>query len=133
MITNKDNMKRNTKQKQLVLNALEELFHPTAQEIYNFVKKSYPKISIASIYRILAGFEEQNKLLHIQIPSNADCYDYNIHQHYHLSCKKCKKIYDLPIPYLSDLNKKTEKYLIEDHTILFNGLCANCLKIEEGK
>mgnify|MGYP003303219047 CR=1 FL=1 len=126
-------MERNTKQKQVVMHALESLCHPSAQEIYDFAKKYQPNISMGTVYRILGIFEEQNKVLHIKIPNKADCYDYNSHQHYHLTCKNCKKVYDIPMPYLSELNKKTDEYLIEDHIILFNGVCANCLKNKEGK
>ena len=126
-------MERNTKQKQLVIEALKALCHPTAQEIYEFVKNNYPNISIATIYRILGVFEEQQKALHIEIPNKPDCYDYNLNKHYHLSCKKCKKVYDIDMPYLSELNKKTDNYSIDNHIILFNGTCANCLKNMEGK
>ncbi len=121
-------MERNTKQKQLVMEALKNLCHPSAQEIYEFVKQTHPRISMGTVYRILGIFEEQKKVLHIKIPNKPDCYDCNTYSHYHLSCKMCKKVYDTPIPYLSELNQKTDKYLIEDHIILFNGLCANCLK-----
>ncbi len=124
---------RNTKQKMIVQKALFTLNHPTAHEIYHFVKMTYPHMSLATVYRILSSFEAQNKLSHIKIPNNADCYDYQTHQHYHLSCKKCKNIYDINIPYLSDLNRKTDEYLIENHTILFSGICANCQKNKEGE
>ncbi len=126
-------MERNTKQKMLVKEALFHLNHPTAQKIYDFIKKDYPHISLATIYRILAQFEEQNQLLHIKIPNTADCYDYQTHPHYHLTCKKCKNVYDIDIPYLSNLDIKTDEYSIEHHTILFNGICANCQKNKEGE
>ena len=124
-------MVRQTKQKNLVLEAINQLDHPSVQEIYDFVKKTYSSISMATVYRILAGYALEKKLLHIQIPNQADCYDYQIHQHYHLSCKKCKKVVDVSIPYMEKLNKEYDDCLIEDHDILFNGLCGNC-KNKEG-
>ena len=125
-------MERNTKQKQLVLEAIHQLPHPTAQDILNYIKEKYPNISTGTVYRILAGFELNNKLLHIQIPNKPDCYDYQTHNHYHLYCKKCNKVYDVEIPYLVELNQKSNEHHIEDHSILFYGLCANCYQQQEG-
>lgn len=125
-------MQRNTKQKQLVLEALHKLKHPTAQDIVCYIKKTYPAISLGTVYRVLASFALENKALHIKIPNKADCYDYQTHNHYHLYCKKCNKVYDIEIPYLSELNQKSKDHLIEDHSILFYGICANCYQEKEG-
>lgn len=120
-------MFRNTKQKLLVYKAAHELCHPTAQEIYQFVKNTYPSISMGTVYRILGALVRDHTLLHIKVPDKADCYDWNNIQHYHLICKKCGKVCDMNIPYMSHLNQISSKeYLIEDHTLLFSGECPQC-------
>ena len=126
-------MQRNTKQKQLIEKALHTLCHPTAQEVYNFIKIEYPSISMGTVYRILSTFCKQNKIQHIKMLDQADCYDYQTHNHYHLYCKKCSKVYDIDIPYHTHLNKDCGDFKIEDHIILFSGLCADCHINKEGK
>ncbi len=126
-------MQRNTKQKKLVFNALTTLCHPTAQDIYDFISKEYPQISLGTVYRILSSFCNQKKILHIKIPNKADCYDYQTHNHYHFCCKKCLKVYDMDIPYLAHLNTNLNGYMIEEHNILFSGICADCQNNKEGK
>lgn len=119
-------MSRNTKQKTIVLEALHKLNHPTALEVYEYAKRVYPQISLGTIYRILGNFSTDEKILHIKIANNPDHYDFQTHGHYHFSCKKCLNVYDIDIPYMDNLNISHKEYFIEDHNILFNGLCANC-------
>ena len=65
-------------------------------------------------------------MAHIKIANNPDHYDFQTHGHYHFSCKNCLNVYDIDIPYMENLNISHKEYIIEDHNILFNGLCANC-------
>ena len=125
-------MSRNTKQKNIVLEALEKLCHPTAQEIYAYAQQQCPQISLGTIYRILGAFALEKKILHVKVPNKPDHYDYQTHHHYHFTCKTCANVYDIDIPYMPQLNVSHPDCLIEDHTILFNGLCANCHN-KEGK
>ena len=122
-------MSRNTKQKTIVLEALHKLNHPTALEVYEYSKQVCPQISLGTVYRILGNFALDEKILHIKIANNPDHYDYQTHGHYHFSCKKCLNVYDI---YIQNLNKPHKECFIEDHSILFNGLCADCYQ-KEGK
>ena len=125
-------MSRNTKQKELVFEALQKLPHPTAQEVYAYAKEKNPNISLGTVYRILGNFANDEKILHIKIANNPDHYDYQTHHHYHFTCKKCLNVYDIDIPYMAELNMPHKECFIEDHNILFNGLCAKCYQ-KEGK
>lgn len=127
-------MFRNTRQKVLIFQAAQQLCHPNALEIYEFVKQHHPSISMGTVYRILGYLVQTGKLLHIQIPNQADCYDWNNTSHYHLTCKQCGKVCDVDIPYLSDLDKTpATDYLIENHTILFSGICPHCHQTTKGE
>lgn len=121
-------MQRNTKQKKLVWDALVDLNHPTAHEVYCFVKNLCPSISKGTIYRILGMFVKENKALHIQIPNGSDCYDYQTHSHYHFFCKKCHCVYDINIPYSNNISSPGHDFKVEECFILYSGLCPNCQK-----
>ncbi len=127
-------MFRNTKQKACIFKTVQELCHPTAQDIYLSVKNMCPTISMGTVYRILGSLVKNNQLTQIQVPGHADCYDWNNTKHYHLICKKCGKICDIDTPYIPQLNQvSTNGYLIEAHTILFSGICPHCHQPKEGE
>ena len=68
--------KRNTIQKQLVLDAVFRLAnHPTAEEVYAEVARSHPSVSKATVYRNLGSLSEDGLLRHIKMPGGADRFD----------------------------------------------------------
>ena len=121
---------RNTIQRQIVYDTVISMKnHPTADEIYDEICKKYNSFSKATVYRNLKLLSGQNKIKHIEIPNSADCYDFTLTNHYHIKCRKCCRVYDMDIPYLSDLDKKSSlKFEIESHNIVFNGTCPDCIK-----
>lgn len=91
-------------------------------------------ISKATVYRNLKILSEQGEILHIPIPDGADCFDFNTTPHYHLECRGCGRVFDVNMPYQTDLCSKIvggEAFLVESHHIVFTGLCPACRKAEE--
>ncbi len=132
MITDKGKMYRNTKQKSYIIEAIKILCHPTAHEVYLFVKRKCPSISKGTVYRGLASLAQAGKVHHIKMPNGADCYDWNCDNHYHLVCRTCEKVFDIAIPYM---NEYTQSEIcgafIENHSTLFYGECPHCY--QQGK
>jgi Fe2+ or Zn2+ uptake regulation protein len=122
--------RRNTIQKQLVLNTVKKLNnHPTADEVYNHIVESYPGISKATIYRNLNNLAEEGQLLKLTMPGAADKYDATLGRHYHAICKYCEKIMDIALdePINIDFDQKSMKELqIDEYVILFKGVCPEC-------
>ena len=74
--------KRNTIQKQLVLDAVFRLAnHPTAEEVYAEVARSHPTVSKATVYRNLGSLSEDGLLRHIKMPGGADRFDHMLLEH----------------------------------------------------
>lgn len=124
---------RNTKQKQIILDILENnRIHPTINEIYNMAKTKYPTIGQATVYRNVNHLVEEGKL--IKIPNNTnnlDHYDINTSIHSHLICRKCGRIIDV---FDNDYTKlfnsfETNKSIkIDKVMIILEGICSNCNK-----
>lgn len=123
--------KRNTIQQQLVYNAVRQLnCHPTADEVYDAVASAHPSISKGTVYRNLGKLTDAGTLRRIQIPNSADRYDPNAGEHYHICCKTCGEFKDIAYPYLLNLNGEIEAdtgYRLEDHDIVFVGICSKCV------
>ncbi|MDD5020049.1 MAG: transcriptional repressor, partial [Candidatus Omnitrophica bacterium] len=56
-------------------------------------------------------------------------FDAVVHSHYHFICKNCRKIYDIRIPSIKELDDKVRTltgFRIYSHRLEFFGLCDAC-------
>jgi len=124
--------KRNTLQRRLVFETVQEMHnHPTAEEIFQEIASEDIQISKATVYRNLKILSEQGKILHIPIPNGADCFDFYTVPHYHMECQQCERVFDVDMPYQSDLNDRildNHGMVIFSHQIVFQGLCKECVQ-----
>lgn len=123
---------RNTLQKDIILRAVNKLRdHPTADMVYEEVVREYPRISKATVYRNLNQMAKLGQIHKVQIPNSADRYDFNLEKHYHFRCRGCGRVFDMKLTYmeeLDDIDVGEPGFRIESHSILFEGLCPQCLK-----
>lgn len=127
--------KRNTIQRQLVISAVRSLSnHPTAEEVYNRIVLDYPDISKGSVYRNLNSLVDSGLLRRVSVPSSADRYDHILTKHYHVQCVQCRKFMSVDdLDYFQDLDDKIAQltgFRMENHNIVFQGVCPEC-QIEE--
>lgn len=129
-----DRASRNTVQRTLVLEAVRSLHnHPTSADVYERVRKDHPSISRATVYRNLALLAQRGDILRVELPNGADRYDWTNHPHYHAKCRVCGRVFDVDMPYLSDLPAgvaDARGFAIEGHQITFTGVCADCRQEE---
>lgn len=121
---------RTTSQKQLIADFLKNTnAHPTAEAIYQEIKKSLPRISLGTVYRILKQMKEQ-KLIK-EIKGEVARYDGQMAPHFHFICQKCGKIIDIfqQAPAFTHLLKQYQDIgEITDMEINFYGKCRLCDK-----
>lgn len=124
-------IQRKTIQCALVLEAVKQKHHITADEVYGEIKKKHPKIGRGTVYRNLQRLCVEGKIKKVEVPDGADRYDHICTQHYHIKCEKCGKLYDLNMPYLVDLEKSANElygFINISHDIMFKGICRDCQK-----
>ncbi|BDF59219.1 transcriptional repressor [Christensenellaceae bacterium] len=120
---------RNTFQKSIILEQVQRLHHPTADEVYGAVARIHPAISKATVYRNLGNMERRGLIARVKVPDGADRFDKTLEKHYHIKCRECGKIYDVDMPYLEGLEEQvTDKhgFDIDAHEIVFVGVCPDC-------
>ncbi len=119
-----------SKQRDLILTYVQSTKeHPTAEMVYNHVKKEIPNISLGTVYRNLNQLCENNLLRKIVVPNKIDHFDNVYHNHGHLYCNSCGKIGDISEEILiSACNKVAEitEYKIISHDMVFVGICREC-------
>lgn len=124
--------RRNTIQKELVLKAVQDLrSHVTAEEVYEFIRKSHPSIGKGTVYRNLGILAEEGAVRRVEVPNGPDRFDFTLKKHYHVQCVKCGNIFDVDMDELPDLKGKirdTHGMEFLDYDILFKGICPACKK-----
>jgi len=120
---------RSTIQKTLVKKAVTELkTHPTAEELYEYVKKQCPCLSKATVYRNLNILAEKKEILKIEIPNASDHFDFNTNKHNHFVCRHCGEVVDIDFRIsqvdVSDLSEKG--YEVYGYNLIFCGVCPKC-------
>ena len=128
------NCKKNTAQRQLILNAVKELdMHPTAEQVFEHVVVRRPSIGKATVYRNLKRMAELGELVNVGSFSGSAHYDLNRHRHYHFVCEVCGRIFDVEGDF-SDICGRvggTDGFDVASCDISFRGLCWDC-KAEHG-
>jgi Fe2+ or Zn2+ uptake regulation protein len=119
--------KRNTKQKELLLNSLSDInIFFTAEDLLNKVQKTTPSIGIATIYRFLNEIKSEGKL-HSYTCDRKTIYSNQKNNHSHYICEKCKKISHIKIDNI-DFIKNNIPGSICHFQIEVYGVCDSCLK-----
>jgi Fur family peroxide stress response transcriptional regulator len=84
--------------------ALHNRDHPTAQRIYDEVRKMHPTVSLATIYKTLQILTEHGLIQELDLPQSQARFDSYVGPHINLVCMQCGNI--------QDLNDETAKEMV---------------------
>lgn len=105
--------------------------HPTAEEVYNYVKTMDSKVGIATIYRNLNRLVELRYLREINLEKQGVRYDLNDEEHCHFICDACGHIENIQLDGFNDMNTIVEKITqgnVTKTNFMFHGCCRKCIK-----
>ena len=119
-----------TPQRVAVLSTLESRRdHPTAEQIYQEVRRQMPAISFNTVYKTLEVFCSKGLIIKVNPLHEVARYDIETTHHAHLICRECHFIVDLhdevaPAPSLPE--EARAGFRLERHSLIFWGLCPQC-------
>lgn len=119
---------RYSKQREAILQIVQmNPVHPTADWVYEQVKKTVPNISLGTVYRNLNQLVETNAITAIRCDKTIH-YDGNTNDHSHFICDICNRIYDLeqPVGGLISIINQNCQHNITRLQIQLSGICENC-------
>jgi Fur family ferric uptake transcriptional regulator len=121
---------RLTTQRQIILEELEKVTsHPTANEVYDMVRRRLPRIGLGTVYRNLELMANSGIILKLEVGGTQKRFDATVEPHYHIRCSSCGKVNDINIAVQEHINQEAEKasnYKILGHHIEFSGICRSC-------
>lgn len=103
--------------------------HPTADTVYQNIRKEFPNISLGTVYRNLSLLSDLGDIRKISYGNNPDHFDCETHQHYHFICSECNEVTDLDMPTLDEINMAAKSDFDGDiygHNLFFYGKCKSC-------
>ncbi len=87
--------------------------HPTAEEVYQAVRLTIPKISLATVYKALETLVATGVATKLTggDGDNSARYDARRDLHYHFRCLRTGSVHDLPTPFDPELIRKLDPKL----------------------
>ncbi|MDD4112467.1 MAG: Fur family transcriptional regulator [Herbinix sp.] len=111
--------------------------HMTAEEIYDCVRKEYPDIGLATVYRTIQMLSELSLIDKLNLDDGyvryeigAKNHENSSHHHHHLICLECGNIYAFQDDLLENLENRIHETLgfeVSDHEVKLYGLCKKCI------
>lgn len=121
---------RLTTQRQIILEELGKVkSHPTANEVYDMVRKRLPRIGLGTVYRNLELMADSGIILKIEVGGTQKRFDATVDPHYHIRCTSCGKVDDIDVEVQTTINEAASaasNYKILGHHIEFTGICNTC-------
>ena len=130
-----DTALRMTKQRQVILEELRSVTsHPTADDMYDMVRRRLPNVSLGTVYRNLEILAETGVVQKLDIGGTKKRFDGNVAIHYHLRCEACGRVDDVHMDTGVDLEEvaaMVTDYTILRHRLEFIGICPGCQQKRE--
>ena len=104
--------------------------HPTADDVYEALKKQIPTLSKTTVYNTLKLFVDNGAALYIGIDEKNARFDGCVESHAHFRCKRCGKIIDLSFD-VADFLPENFNGSIEDTYFYMKGICESCINNEQ--
>jgi Fe2+ or Zn2+ uptake regulation protein len=107
--------------------------HPTADNLYQEVRRGLPAISFNTVYKTLEILCQKGMVIKVNPLHAVARYDGETGRHAHLICRQCHRIIDLDwegseVPALPA--EALQGFRIERPSLTFWGLCPRCQQLE---
>ena len=113
------------------LSIVEELYgkvHMSVDDLYTAIKKKFPSISLATVYKNINAMLEKSFILEVKIPHQKSKYELVKESHSHVLCEACGKVEDITLD-LGDITQvavNLTDYKINDDALVLSGICPSC-------
>lgn len=105
--------------------------HPTAESVYDEVRRQHPTMSLSTVYNALHVLEKLNLVQELGFNEIGVRFDPNTKTHINLVCKRCGEIYDVNEPPIEEALERVERRVGFKRTgqrVDVYGLCKRCAR-----
>ncbi|MFA4991057.1 MAG: Fur family transcriptional regulator [Candidatus Omnitrophota bacterium] len=119
-----------TPQRTIIFDALvNDKGHPTADIVFQRVRKKIPNISFDTVSRTLLSFVDMGLLKVVEGHGRPKRFDTDLDSHHHFQCLKCNKIIDFCNTGFDALEIPKEiksRFTVTGKKVVLEGLCDSC-------
>ncbi len=123
-------MTRKSNQKEAILRAVKGTSsHPTADWVYEQVRREIPNVSLGTIYRNLKSLKKEGEILELNFVGTVSRFDGVTQNHYHFRCEDCGRVFDIDEPVDRCIEERVAQktgFKVSHHRLEFRGLCDSC-------
>ncbi|HHL33048.1 MAG TPA: Fur family transcriptional regulator [Desulfobulbaceae bacterium] len=121
---------RMTHQREIILDEMKKCnTHPTADELYERIKKKLPRISLATVYRNLEIMSESGLINKLEISGRQKRFDWELQQHDHIYCVQCHRVDNIDLAEKKNIplpEQENHGYIVSGCRVEFYGICPKC-------
>lgn len=110
--------------------------HPSAETLHKRLQIGMPTLSLDTVYRTLATFEQHHLVKKVQTVDSQAHFEAQMFQHHHIICDRCKEIMDFHWSSFdaSNIPEDLQQWgAIRNKNVTIYGTCRKCQAIKEGE
>jgi Fur family peroxide stress response transcriptional regulator len=103
--------------------------HPSAETVYDEIRKKMPNVSFDTVNRTLNTLAEIGAAFIVEGTGDVRRFDADCRNHQHIKCVKCKKIFDFSHKSFENVQVPesiASNFKILRATVYIEGLCKTC-------
>lgn len=103
--------------------------HPTVEMIYADLHPGVPTLSKTTVYNTLRLFCEAGLACSLNLDSQNQRFDGQMHPHHHFICRNCGKVMDVPVDKKTaeaELPAALNKFEVFRTEVSYFGICSDC-------
>lgn len=109
--------------------------HLSAEDVYTLVKEKMPDVGLATVYRSLELFLENDIIHCVDFGDGRKRYEYGAsegeHHHHHAICLKCNHVIEINDDLLDELENQVQRehgFQVTNHELKLFGYCKECAR-----
>ncbi len=115
---------------------LQSTEHPSAETLHKQLATRLPTLSLDTVYRTLATFEELGLVKRVETMSSQARFEAVIDQHHHFFCDQCGKLIDFHWHLFDSMGLPESLQTvgrIRNKNVVVHGVCDQCLSGEKSR
>jgi Fur family peroxide stress response transcriptional regulator len=111
--------------------ALDTREHPTAERIYDEVKRLHPTVSLATVYKTLQVLKELHLVQDLVFAHSETKFDSNVAAHVNVVCLQCGSVSDADDPVVREVVARAAsrtRFTVTGQRFDIYGICEKCAK-----
>ncbi|RLA72973.1 MAG: transcriptional repressor [Epsilonproteobacteria bacterium] len=117
-----------TPQRLGILSLMEKEGHVSVEDLFTKIKKTFPSISLATLYKNMTAMISVDLVKEVTIPNMKAKYEIIKAEHSHVLCEKCGEFKDIDLDMSGVLKTAKENSHYEMHHVdlVLSGICPEC-------